>query len=560
VVVARDHHPLLALLVVHRAADRAGHAEPDELRELRHAAERRDGPVDTGVDLRRDVAAQLPVGHARLRRGLARECLDQPRAEVREQRAVTLRRERADVEVDDLGSRRADLATGEAVRQEVLAERLVGVGHRHRARIVGHAGLHGCLDRDGVVLRPRAQRRAAVGEVRRVRHREVDELRLVRLALLGGGRGQPRRHRAGDAVVLERRAQPRLAVVRARVGEQVVERRVLVAGERDDVPPAEDDPDGGGSRYLSESDKPFDLNSPFNQFTTSDIGSSTKLIVATAVVRELAKRHMQFTSKVADYFPSCWKLAANMDTLTFKDLMNHNAGLARISDDETAKLMKKDSTGYLYQRTVAERGRTGPKSYYNQHYVQLGWVLAGLLDKPKVEALFAKHGCGKGTSAMVKTMQIFEAHVLDMLRDQGVRASWKRSKQDSQAKGYNFADQSIPGALSEENINPSGGLKMTARELGEFMAKLDAGAFVDRATVWQMKIERLGGVPFSIGDHGWAFTKDGFAPVRKGRGYGSRVTLMPGGVQIIGVWNSSNNGVKKDVPTAMVHAWEAGIK
>ena len=318
---------------------------------------------------------------------------------------------------------------------------------------------------------------------------------------------------------------------------------------------------GGGSRYLKGTDKKSTLpNLAFTANTQSDIGSSSKLIVATAVIRELGLRGMPLTSKVAAYFPSCWKLPADMQTLTFQDLINHQAGLTRFTKAERAASLVDDPSGYSFQKAVAEGGRSGQKGYYNQNYVHLGWVLAGLLDKAKVEASFAKHGCGAGTPAMLESMQIFEAYVTKMLASQGINASWRRD-QANFAWMYSFTNQKAGGAISPENINPSGGLKMTASELGDFMAKLEAGRFVSRATVLQMKLGSLGfDGPWPASDGlGRMYTKNGGTGDGL-RGYASQVAMLPSGVQILGVWNSTDNDVTVKVPVAMLKAWEAAIK
>ena len=314
--------------------------------------------------------------------------------------------------------------------------------------------------------------------------------------------------------------------------------------------------DAGGSSYLSQTNTSFDINTPFGTGTQSDIGSSSKLVVATAVMRELDERGISVDSPVAAYFPSCWDLGTGWETMTFRRLLDHTSGLIRPS----GALLTQDPTGYLFQKTVAETAPTGPTGYENQNYVMLGWILAGLVDKPKVEASFDKNGCGNGTPAMLETMQIFEAYVVDMLADQGVEGGWKW-RSGPKAFPYNFADQTQHGDRTAENINPSGGLKMTADMLGRFMAKLGHGAFVKPTTVQAMKDGRLGhdGAVNTDSGLGWLQTKSGSASIDT-RGYRSQVALLPGGVQVTGIWNSSNNSVPTGVPEAYRAAWVSALK
>jgi hypothetical protein len=318
--------------------------------------------------------------------------------------------------------------------------------------------------------------------------------------------------------------------------------------------------DGGGSAYLSKTKKGFDVNQPFASGTRTDIGSSSKLIVATAVMQELGRRGMSVDEPAAPYLPDCWDLSQGVSALTFRQLLTHKTGIQRPSK----ALLTQDPTGYLFQKAVAETELTGPVKYDNQNYVLLGWILAGMVDKLGVEASFAEHGCAGGTPAMGETMQIFETRVVvGMLRHEGVGGGWKWSTGPN-AYLYDFKDQSKSGPLSAQNINPSGGLKMTPDELGEFMAKLEAGRFVKPSTVQAMKDGVIGfdgaldGSPPG-GGLGWMLTKNGSAK-EGGRGAGSQVAMMPGGVQVIAVWNSINNTVSGKVPIALRKAWESGIK
>ena len=316
--------------------------------------------------------------------------------------------------------------------------------------------------------------------------------------------------------------------------------------------------DSGGNAYLSQTNTEFDVNQPFGTITQSDIGSSSKLVVATAVMRELVARGISVDAAVASYFPSCWNLGAGWETMTFRQLLTHTSGLVRPSNS----LLSQDPTGYLFQKASAE-GALGPKdpAYENQNYVMLGWILAGMLDKAKVEASFEENGCGAGTPAMLETMEIFEAYVVDMLADQGVEGGWKW-RDGPKAFLYNFADQSLSGPLSASNINPSGGLKMSADELGEFLAKLDDGRFVTRSTVQVMKDLQLGfDGPLNplTGGLGQMSTKNG-ATSEGGRGAGSQVAMLPGGVQVLGIWNSKDVAVPAGVAAALLAAWESAIK
>jgi len=102
---------------------------------------------------------------------------------------------------------------------------------------------------------------------------------------------------------------------------------------------------------------------------------------------------------------------------------------------------------------------------------------------------------------------------------------------------------------------------MTADMLGRFTAKLGAGAFVKPTTVQAMRDGQLGfDPPFNAGfGLGSMQTKNGAASIDT-RGYGSQVAMLPGGVQVIGMWNSRRNQVPTGVPQAYRAAWQSALK
>jgi hypothetical protein len=322
---------------------------------------------------------------------------------------------------------------------------------------------------------------------------------------------------------------------------------------------------GGGNSYLSEDKNGFDINRPFTSSTESVTASTTKLVTATAVMQVLAKKGMSVKSLAYPYYPDCWKLGPGMMSLTFEKLLDMSSGLFR-----PAKEVKAEDL-HLFVMKAAEGGLTGKKGYENMNYAHLGWLLAGLLDKPGVEASFAKHGCGKATKAYGETMDIYGDYVINMLADEGVAAGWNY-RTGNRALKYNFLDQSLAGILPVTTVvNPTGGLMINAIEFGEFLAKLEHGRFVDRATVEAMKDGEYGfddlipgkGGPanaFRASDGlGLADKKNGGCGNDKGRGCGSQLVMLPGDVQIVALFNSRNNATSKN-STGLRDAWQAGIK
>jgi beta-lactamase family protein len=321
---------------------------------------------------------------------------------------------------------------------------------------------------------------------------------------------------------------------------------------------------GGGSAYLSEGKNGFDINQPFSSGTESPTASTTKLVTATAIMQVLAKRGMSIKSPVYPHYPDCWKLGLGMMSLTFERLLNQSSGLFRPSE----KVKAEDA--HLFVMKAAEAGLTGDKGYENMNYTHLGWLLAGLLDKPAVEASFAKHGCGKATKAYGETMDIYGDYVIDMLADEGVAAGWNY-RTGLRSLKYDFKNQSLAGVLPVSTVpNPTGGLMINASEFGEFLGRLEHGRFVNHATVKSMKdggygfddLTENGGSAntFLASDGlGLAKRKNGGCRNDKGRSCGSQLVMLPGDVQIVALFNSGNNATSNNA-NGLRNAWQTGIK
>ncbi len=323
---------------------------------------------------------------------------------------------------------------------------------------------------------------------------------------------------------------------------------------------------GGGNSYLSEGKNGFDISLPFTSATESLTASTTKLVTATAVMQELAKRGMSVKSPVFPWYPDCWQLGPGMMSLTFERVLDMSSGIFRPSN------AVKNEDAWLFHMQAAEGGTTGTKGYENMNYVHLGYLLAALIDKPKVEASIAQHGCGKGTKAYGEIMDIYGDRVLDMLSAQGVAAGWNY-RTNNRALKYDFLNKNLSGILPVSAVpNPTGGLMINAREFGEFLAKLEHGRFVSRATVKAMKDGELGfddltgnGGPangFIDPDArglGLADKKNGGCGSDKGRGCGSQLVMLPGDVQIVALFNSRNNATSNNA-WGLFDAWKAGIR
>ena len=66
---------------------------------------------------------------------------------------------------------------------------------------------------------------------------------------------------------------------------------------------------------------------PFTTDTQAQTASAAKLVSATAIVNALHDRGLTVDAHVKPFLPSCMKTAANIGTLTFRDILDHTSGL-----------------------------------------------------------------------------------------------------------------------------------------------------------------------------------------------------------------------------------------
>jgi len=65
---------------------------------------------------------------------------------------------------------------------------------------------------------------------------------------------------------------------------------------------------------------------PFDQDTTLDVASVSKVITGVAVLQALHQTGHTVDTKISGYLPPDWKPGANVDTITFKELLTHSSG------------------------------------------------------------------------------------------------------------------------------------------------------------------------------------------------------------------------------------------
>ncbi len=72
-----------------------------------------------------------------------------------------------------------------------------------------------------------------------------------------------------------------------------------------------------------------DADPPNRKMSTDvpiNVASVSKLLTAIGVLQSLARHHLSIDSKIAPFLPPDWIHGANMDTITFRQLLTHRAG------------------------------------------------------------------------------------------------------------------------------------------------------------------------------------------------------------------------------------------
>jgi hypothetical protein len=110
-------------------------------------------------------------------------------------------------------------------------------------------------------------------------------------------------------------------------------------------------------------------NSPSRPATTAartNSASVTKTLTAIAVMQLLARKRLSVDASVQPYLPQAWRSAPDVNTLTFRMLLQHTSGYAQVGANPGA------STSYatMASMVMAGRGGAGPfgRVYFNPNY------------------------------------------------------------------------------------------------------------------------------------------------------------------------------------------------
>jgi CubicO group peptidase (beta-lactamase class C family) len=300
----------------------------------------------------------------------------------------------------------------------------------------------------------------------------------------------------------------------------------------------------GGLRRIGSPGKPWDSSLPFTAITENAIDSASKAVTAMAVVRALETHGWGLDTLIGEFVPECWDVPLSVRILSFRDLLDHSAGLYYAGSQVCA------DNPYRCLREALEKGRTRPPGYHNIHYGVLRLLLAFVIEHEAMTEAFATLDCkSHGVALNDLYSEAFRADVLDLLADAGVVGDFAYLS-DVRALMYNFQDLTIPGALQDPEIwrkAGAGGLVMSAVEFVKLLAKFDAGKVVGPMMVTQMKDGRLGFDDFTSksfrGDAGLGpyYVKNGGHTDDQGRGAGTWLMILPSKIQVVLTYNSSSN-------------------
>jgi hypothetical protein len=121
----------------------------------------------------------------------------------------------------------------------------------------------------------------------------------------------------------------------------------------------------------------------FDVFAKVQLASLSKTVTAIAVLQILASKNMNTYAKINNCIPSAWIKGPNVDKITFRDLLRHEAGIRPTAggcDGHTYDEIKcRIQTGVNIDSMGA-----GHQSYNNQNYALFRVIIPNLLGFPNM--------------------------------------------------------------------------------------------------------------------------------------------------------------------------------
>lgn len=304
----------------------------------------------------------------------------------------------------------------------------------------------------------------------------------------------------------------------------------------------------GGFRQLAQDGgrEKFTVN------TQSQAASTSKTLTAVALVKALNDRGSSVDSRVAPFLPNCLKQGPGVNTLTFRELLDHTSGLSEPSG------CKDDPYGCL-QKMVAD-GRTRPREYnYNNSGYGLMRLLVPLVATPQqANGQFKLFKCEDNHGQLNSDIsEMFVRYLFEkVLKPANARASYYPS--GDFALVYDFdkpADKGAPPRPDFSRHAGAGYLAISALNYVKFLGALDHGDIISKSLVKSMYSGNLGFDSPYNGVAGKYYTKNGGCPSSN---CGAQSMVYPGGVQAYVMVNSAapSPGLKK----VLASAFEESLK
>lgn len=312
---------------------------------------------------------------------------------------------------------------------------------------------------------------------------------------------------------------------------------------------------GGGARELPDDENELDAPLPFNGDTANEIASTTKTLTAVAVVRELDAKGLSVDTPIVPYLPPGWAVHQSLQSVTFKQLLDHSAGLnhpGAVCDDDPYACL---------QQAVANGITRGP-GYNNIHYTIMRFLLPFLANTDYWTQQWAAVTDPDERNEM--TSQGYEDIIKGMLMPYGIDIDTDYPATNV-AQRYSWSPPSAPELVDPPEDGESllgtgsGGFKVTPREYAKFLSRFERGWLVKPALVQQMKDDRLGfddlGKTYrGTGGVGFLYTKNGGAG-----GTGTQSMIYPGDVQVFISRNSTGVTGLARTSDLLRDAWQAAL-
>jgi hypothetical protein len=240
--------------------------------------------------------------------------------------------------------------------------------------------------------------------------------------------------------------------------------------------------------------------------------------------------------------------------VTFRQLLAHG-GLTK-----PAGICDTDFYGCL--EDAVRLGMTSPPGYDNIHYGVMRVILPFLHDQAGMREFFEDEPDEEARNEAFSAA--FRDQIRDMLADGGIDADFEYPPSRNLAWRYAWGtpptNEFFPSDDEHDYLHAGpGGLKMSAVEYAQFLARFEHGDFVSLTAARELKDDRLGFDDsekefVGIGAVGPLYTKNG------GSGGGaSRSMMYPGDVQVFITRNSTGNPAEPSSTDMLRAAWEAAL-